>query len=114
MRRILALTFVVLAFTGIGLSAQAGGHLSSEKTIVTNAAQADNLTTLVAAVKAAGLVDALNADGVRTHARKRDYYSATVLEPLGIENCVRASVSHYNSRSEVEQLLATVNRLAGS
>lgn len=60
------------------------------------------------------VVDALNADGVRTHARKCDYYSATVLEPLGIENCVRASTSHYNSRAEVEQLLATVNRLAGS
>ena len=60
------------------------------------------------------VVAALNADGVRTHARKRDYYSATVLEPLGIENCVRASASHYNSRAEVEQMLATVNRLAGS
>ena len=60
------------------------------------------------------VVDALNADGVRTHARKRDYYSATVLQPLGIENCVRASASHYNTRAEVEQMLATVNRLAGS
>ncbi|MEM9464606.1 MAG: aminotransferase class V-fold PLP-dependent enzyme [Actinomycetota bacterium] len=60
------------------------------------------------------VVDQLNADGVRTHARKRDYYSATVLEPLGIENCVRASASHYNTRAEVEQMLATVNRLAGS
>ena len=60
------------------------------------------------------VVDVLNADGVRTHARKRDYYSAGVLEPLGLENCVRASASHYNTRAEVEQLLATVNRLAGS
>ena len=60
------------------------------------------------------VVDELNADGVRTHARKRDYYSATVLEPLGIENCVRASVGHYNTPDEVEQLLATVNRLVGS
>ena len=60
------------------------------------------------------VVDELNADGVRTHARKRDYYSATVLEPLGIENCVRASVGHYNTLDEVERLLATVNRLVGS
>ena len=60
------------------------------------------------------VVDTLNVDGVRTHARKRDYYSASVLEPLGIENCVRASASHYNTRAEVEQMLATVNRLAGS
>lgn len=60
------------------------------------------------------VVDALNADRVRTHARKSDYYSAGVLEPLGIESCVRASASHYNSLAEVEQLLATVNRLAGA
>ena len=60
------------------------------------------------------VVDELNADGVRTHARKQDYYSAGVLGPLGIESCVRASTSHYNSLDEVEQFLATVNRLAGS
>ena len=60
------------------------------------------------------VVDVLNADGVRTHARKQDYYSAGVLEPLGLANCVRASASHYNTRGEVERLLATVNRLAGS
>ena len=60
------------------------------------------------------VVDTLNAEGVRTHARKQDYYSASVLEPLGIQNCIRASASHYNTRAEVEQLLATVNRLAGS
>ena len=60
------------------------------------------------------VVDTLNEDGVRTHARKQDYYSAGVLKPLGLENCVRASASHYNTRAEVEQMLATVNRLAGS
>ncbi|MGI9605354.1 MAG: aminotransferase class V-fold PLP-dependent enzyme [Acidimicrobiales bacterium] len=60
------------------------------------------------------VVDALNADGVRTHARTQDYYSAGVLVPLGIDNCIRASASHYNSRAEVERMLATVNRLAGS
>jgi cysteine desulfurase/selenocysteine lyase len=60
------------------------------------------------------VVDALNQDGVRTHARKADHYSAGVLTPLGIEDCVRASTSHYNSLTEVEQFLATVNRLAGS
>lgn len=59
-------------------------------------------------------VDALNADGVRTHARKADYYSAGVLTPLGLESCVRASMSHYNSLAEVEKFLATINRLAGS
>ncbi len=66
MRRILALTLAVFTLTGATIAAKAGGHLSSEKTIVTNAAQADNLKTLVAAVKAAGLVDALNAEGPMT------------------------------------------------
>ncbi len=60
------------------------------------------------------VVDALNADGVRTHARKQDYYSAGVLKPLGMQNCVRASASHYNTRAEVEQMLATVNRIVDS
>ena len=69
---------------------------------------------LIAGHDSLDVVESLNEDGVRTHARKRDYYSAAVLEPLGIESCVRASVSHYNTRAEVEQMLATVNRLAGS
>ncbi len=63
---------------------------------------------------AAGVVDHLNDDGVRTHVRKSDYFSAGVLQPLGIDSCVRASASHYNSLAEVERLLATVNRLAGA
>ncbi|WP_420440041.1 hypothetical protein [Candidatus Poriferisodalis sp.] len=43
-----------------------------------------------------------------------DYYSAGVLEPLGLDNCVWVSARHYNTRAEIEQMLATVNRLAGS
>ncbi len=63
---------------------------------------------------AAEVVAALEADGVRTHARKRDAYSAGVLVPLGVEDCVRASVCHYNTVGEVERFLATVVRLAGA
>ncbi|MCP4084375.1 MAG: aminotransferase class V-fold PLP-dependent enzyme [Actinomycetia bacterium] len=59
-------------------------------------------------------VDALNAAGVRTHARRRDYYSAGILVPLGVESCVRASISHYNSIAEVEQMLHVVADLAPS
>jgi len=41
-----------------------GGALMVEsKTIVENAVEADNVTTLVAAVKAAGLVDTLSSEG---------------------------------------------------
>ncbi len=66
----------------------------------------------VAGLPAAEVVETLNADGVRTHVRKRDHYSAGILEPLGIDSCVRASVCHYNSLDEVEALLATINRIA--
>lgn len=40
-----------------------GAMMSPSKTIVQNASKADNLTTLVAAVKAAGLVDTLSSEG---------------------------------------------------
>ena len=62
-------------------------------------------------IPAADVVQALSDDGVRTHVRKCDYFSAGILVPLGIEACVRASVCHYNTLDEVERLLATVNRL---
>ncbi len=40
-----------------------GAPMSPEKTIVDNAVNSDDHTTLVGAVKAAGLVDTLNSDG---------------------------------------------------
>ena len=66
MRRIFTLVAAAIVLAGTGFSAIAGGHLSSEKSIVKNAAEADNLTTLVAAVKAAGLVEALEGEGPLT------------------------------------------------
>jgi len=39
------------------------------------------------------VVDTLNDDGVRTHARKQDYYSRGVLAPLELENCVPATTT---------------------
>ena len=63
MRRLLTSVAAAFMLVSAGMPALAGGHLSSEKTIVKNAAEADNLKTLVAAVQAAGLVDALNGDG---------------------------------------------------
>ncbi|MDG2113552.1 MAG: aminotransferase class V-fold PLP-dependent enzyme, partial [Actinomycetota bacterium] len=66
----------------------------------------------VAGYGAEEVVEALNADGVRTHARKRDAYSSGVLVPLGVDDCVRASVCHYNTLDEVERFLTTINHLA--
>lgn len=62
-------TAAVLAFTTLSASAQkqdpsvGGAPMYPTKTVVANASAAPNLTTLVAAVKAAGLVDTLSGPG---------------------------------------------------
>ena len=66
--RLAAATILVVgALGGTGASAAdpmvGGAPMSPSKTIVQNASQASNLTTLVAAVKAAGLVDTLSGPG---------------------------------------------------
>lgn len=57
------------------------------------------------------VVAALNAQGIRTHARKADHFSGNVLKPLGLEDCTRISLCHYNTEREVAQLLAAVNEM---
>ena len=54
---------------------------------------------------APALVSALRERGVRVHTRKADHYSGNVLEPLGMEHCVRVSMCHYNTEAEVAQFL---------
>ena len=54
----------------------------------------------------------LNEQGIRTHTRKADHYSANVLEPLGLSDCIRISLCHYNTEAEVAALLAVVRELA--
>ena len=58
------------------------------------------------------VVTALNEQGIRTHTRKADHYSGNVLDPLGLSDCVRISLCHYNTVSEVRQLLAALQALA--
>ncbi len=62
----------------------------------------------VAGLPAPELVTALRARGVRTHTRKADHYSGNILNPLGMESCVRVSMCHYNSLGEVAQFLAAM------
>ena len=63
--------------------------------------------------EATDIVSALNARGIRTHVRKNDHYSGNVLEPLGLDACVRVSMCHYNSAAEIEALLAALGELLG-
>ncbi len=64
-----AVAGAVLALSTLGATAQktdptvGGAAMYSNKTIAANASAAPNLTTLVTAVKAAGLVDTLNSAG---------------------------------------------------
>lgn len=56
-------------------------------------------------VPAVDIVARLNKAGVRTHTRKADHYSGNILDPLGLDACVRVSVCHYNSEEEVARFL---------
>jgi selenocysteine lyase/cysteine desulfurase len=60
---------------------------------------------------AATVVSALNAEGIRTHVRKADYFSGNILEPLGMDSCIRTSFCHYNTRHEVLRLLEVLGSL---
>ncbi|MDH3680268.1 MAG: aminotransferase class V-fold PLP-dependent enzyme [Acidimicrobiia bacterium] len=78
---------------------------------VTSEHRAGMVSFEIAGIAAADVVEELRRDGVRTHVRRRDHYSAGILVPLGIDACVRASICHYNSRDEVERMLGSVNRM---
>ena len=54
------------------------------------------------------IVKGLNEKGIRTHIRKSDHYSGNILEPLGLKNCVRVSMCHYNTEEEVKLFADTL------
>ena len=56
-------------------------------------------------MSAVDLVSALREQGIRTHARKADHFSGNILTPLGLDGCVRVSMCHYNTESEVAKFL---------
>jgi selenocysteine lyase/cysteine desulfurase len=59
------------------------------------------------------VVAALNEQGIRTHVRKADHYSGNILDPLGLETCVRVSMCHYNTEAEVAQFLGVMHGIVG-
>jgi selenocysteine lyase/cysteine desulfurase len=59
------------------------------------------------------VVAALNDQGIRTHVRKADHYSSNILDPLGLETCVRVSMCHYNTKEEVAQFLTALEGIVG-
>jgi cysteine desulfurase / selenocysteine lyase len=58
------------------------------------------------------LVVALAGHGIRTHARTSDAYSGHILAALGVPDCLRVSMCHYNSPDEVRALLRALAQIA--
>ena len=65
----------------------------------------------VQGVASADVVARLNSEGIRTHIRKADHYSGNVLDPLGLDSCIRVSLCHYNSAAEVARFLAVMKEM---
>ena len=86
---------------------------------VTILAGADNpsreglVSIVVDGMASADVVEQLNQKGIRTHVRKDDHYSGNVLIPLGLSDCVRISLCHYNTEQEVSKLLSALRELGG-
>lgn len=84
---------------------------------VTILAGADNpareglVSIVVKGMASPDVVTALNEQGIRTHTRKADHYSGNVLDPLGLPDCIRISLCHYNTVGEVAQALAAIKAL---
>ena len=76
-----------------------------------NAARQGLVSLTVQGVASARVVDELNQRGIRTHVRKNDYFSANILQPLGLDSCVRVSLCHYNSTDEVAQFLQAMQEI---
>lgn len=59
-------------------------------------------------VDSVDVVSRLSEKGIRVHLRTNDVYSSNILTPLDLDSCVRISISHYNTREEVEYFLKTL------
>ena len=81
---------------------------------VDNTAREGLVSIAVDGMASPDVVSFLNEQGIRTHTRKADHYSGNVLTPLGMADCIRISLCHYNSESEVAQLLAALDTLLRS
>lgn len=73
-----------------------------------NPAREGLVSIVVRDIPSADVVTKLNAQGIRTHTRKADHYSGNVLDPLGLSDCIRISLCHYNTEHEVAQVLAAL------
>lgn len=78
---------------------------------IDNPAREGLVSMTVAGIPAVDVVARLNAQGIRTHLRKADHYSGNILDPLGLDGCIRVSMCHYNSLAEVASFLAAMSEM---
>ena len=79
---------------------------------VDNPAREGLVSLVIDGLNSADVVKKLNEQGIRTHLRKADHYSGNILDPLGLDGCVRVSMCHYNNEHEVAQFLAAMKTIA--
>lgn len=77
-----------------------------------NPAREGLVSLAVRDLPSAEVVRALNKAGIRTHTRKRDTYSAAILIPLNLQDCVRVSIAHYNTLNEIKTFLHAIEKIA--
>ncbi|MDB0013237.1 aminotransferase class V-fold PLP-dependent enzyme [Alphaproteobacteria bacterium] len=105
-----ALTNAMIHGTGNlpGLAEMAPVHIIGG---VDNPAREGLVSIYVDGIDSKDVVARLNSEGVRTHLRKADHYSGNVLDPLGLDSCIRVSMCHYNSTAEVAQFLGVMKNI---
>ncbi len=65
----------------------------------------------VEGMSSAEVVSYLGKKGIVVHSRRSDAYSRHTLRALGIEECVRVSLCHYNTSDEVDQFIGALQRV---
>ena len=78
-----------------------------------NPAREGLVSITVKGIPSVDVVKRLNEEGVRTHLRKADHYSGNILDPLGLDSCIRVSMCHYNTVEEITRFLAVMNEIHG-
>jgi selenocysteine lyase/cysteine desulfurase len=59
----------------------------------------------------ADIVTKLSDHGIRVHIRRADHYSSNILNPLGLDSCIRVSMCHYNTKQEVQAFLKAMQSI---
>jgi len=92
------------------------GLTQNNKVTLVGPANLDNRQGIVsfglAGMSAPDLVRAFAARDIRVHARVDDAYSGHILADLGLKDCLRVSLCHYNTPKEIDTFLAALQEIS--